>query len=188
MNVYDFDNTVYAGESIVDFYIFLLKKNPRLLLLLPKILTMLVRYKMCRISSEELIETAQKYAAQLIDYARDKALVSEFWNKNRHKIKNFYLENKKPDDVILSANYDFLIEELCRSLGVRHVIASKADLNAGKIEKLCFGEMKPKMFRECFPDGKIDCFYTDSMNDRPMFELADKVYIVKGNKIKELMK
>ena len=31
MNVYDFDGTVYAGDSTVDFYFFCLRKQPGIL-------------------------------------------------------------------------------------------------------------------------------------------------------------
>lgn len=41
MKVYDFDNTIYSGESTVDYYFFLLKKNPKLFCLLPTLLVMI---------------------------------------------------------------------------------------------------------------------------------------------------
>ena len=37
-----------------------------------------------------------------------------------------------------------------------------------------------------YPDSMIDKFYTDSMNDETIFHLADKVYIVKKNNVKEI--
>lgn len=188
MNVYDFDNTIYDGESVVDFYLFLLKKNPKLISILPKMIEMLIRYKMCRITSAELIETAQRYAARLIVYARDKNVISEFWNKRQGRIKRFYIENQKSDDVILSASCSFLIDEMCKRLGIKTVIASDVDLETGEIRRICFRDKKPEIFNEYFPDAEIDGFYTDSMNDKPMFDMAKRVYLVKGNKIKELRK
>lgn len=188
MNVYDFDNTIYDGESVVDFYLFLLKKNPWLISVLPKMLQMLLLYKMCRISVSELMETAQRYASRLILYARNSMVISQFWDENQSKIKKFYLDNQKPDDVILSASCSFLIDEMCKRLGIKYVISSDVDLETGEIKRLCFRDRKPDIFKEYFPDSEIDGFYTDSMNDSPMFEMAKHVYIVKGNKIKELKK
>lgn len=188
MNVYDFDNTIYDGESIVDFYFFLLKENPRLISLLPKMMYMLARYKLCRISEEELTAEAQRYAAVLIHYAADKKAITEFWDKNIRKIKCFYLENKKPDDVVISSGCSFLLKEVCARLEIKHLIASEINIKTGEIERVCFRGRKPTLFREYFPDGKIDNFYTDSMNDKPMFEISDRVYMVKGNKIKEMIK
>lgn len=31
MNVYDFDKTIYAGDSTIDFYLFCLKRQPAIL-------------------------------------------------------------------------------------------------------------------------------------------------------------
>ncbi len=185
MNVYDFDNTIYDGESVVDFYLFLLKKNPRLIRILPKVIQMLLKYKACRISEEELLATAQNYATKLFRYAQDKDLVSEFWSKNQKKIKKFYLENKKEDDVIISASSGFLIGSICRKIGIKKVIASEIDIRTGEILQICYRKNKPEIFKKHFPDAVIDEFYTDSMNDSPMFKLAKKVYLVKGNKVKE---
>ena len=36
MNVYDFDETIYSGDSTRDFYFYSIKKNPSLLRFLPK--------------------------------------------------------------------------------------------------------------------------------------------------------
>ena len=36
MNVYDFDGTIYDGDSTVDFFLHALKRNPSVLLHLPK--------------------------------------------------------------------------------------------------------------------------------------------------------
>ena len=35
MNVYDFDKTIYDGDSTADFYIFSLKRHKKILLLAP---------------------------------------------------------------------------------------------------------------------------------------------------------
>ena len=60
MNVYDFDNTIYDGESVIDFYFFSLKKHPRLIMILPKVVEVLIKYKACIISSEELLSVAEE--------------------------------------------------------------------------------------------------------------------------------
>ncbi|MBO5060742.1 MAG: HAD-IB family phosphatase [Clostridia bacterium] len=187
MNVYDFDNTIYDGESVVDFYFFILKKNPRLISIMPKMLQMLIRYKACRISTAELLETAERYAEKILPGLNLDGAVRQFWDKNQKKIKKFYLKNQKEDDVILSASCSFLIEEMCKRLGIRHVIASEVDIKSGKVIRLCFRGNKAEIFRSHFPDAQIDGFYTDSMNDKPMFDLAKNVYIVKGDNVKELI-
>ncbi len=185
MNVYDFDNTIYDGESVVDFYIFLIKYNPRLLMLFPKMVYMLIRYKLCKITEDELLFEAEKYIKKIFNENDIKGLMPKFWDKNAKKIKKFYLESKREDDIILSASADFLISEVCNRLGVKNVVASKIDVESGKVLRLCYRSNKIKIFKELFPETTVDKFYTDSMNDASMFEIAKQVFIVKGNKIEE---
>lgn len=51
MNVYDFDKTIYYGDSTADFYLFCLKRHKKILTLAPslweafKILCIQKRYK-----------------------------------------------------------------------------------------------------------------------------------------------
>ncbi len=186
MRVYDFDNTIYDGESFVDLYWFMLKKNPRLAGVLPKMIYLLVKYKLCCIAESELIDNAEKYAKKYFfdDTSLEKEVI-RFWDRNQDKIKNFYLSQKSEDDVILSAGFDFQLTEICRRLGIKNVISSVFNTKTGKIERLCFGKNKLKYFMESFPEAVIDEFYTDSMNDKAMFEISKRVFIVKGNEVKE---
>ena len=186
MNVYDFDNTIYDGESVLDFYLFALKKQPRLISVLPKLCHMLIRYKACKISYDELLLVAEKYAAKVLGMADFSLLVSDFWDKNQKKIKKFYLDRRQSDDVIISASWSFLIEEVCRRLGIKWVIASEIELTTGQIKRLCFKEKKVQFFREQFPEAVIDKFYTDSMNDAPMISIAKRAFLVKGEKVEEI--
>ena len=47
----------------------------------------------------------------------------------------------------------------------------------------CHGKEKVKRFYEAFPNGKIDSFYSDSYSDSPLAEIADKAFMVDGDKI-----
>ena len=189
MNVYDFDNTIYDGESVLDFYLFLLRKDFSLIKLLPKVLSVFMKYKMCRITVEELLQIGEKYAREILGKFPDmELLVKEFWDKNQCKIKKIYLDQQKEDDVILTASCGFLIREICSRIGIKTVLASEIDVETYKIKRICFKNAKPEIFKEHFPDGVIDNFYSDSLNDRPMFEFAKNAYMVKGNKIRSVEK
>lgn len=76
MNVYDFDNTIYDGESVIDFYLYALKKQPGLISVLPKLVQMIIKYKLCIISSNELLRVAEKYAAKILGKTDFESLVS----------------------------------------------------------------------------------------------------------------
>lgn len=187
MNVYDFDNTIYDGESVVDFFFMCVKKEIRLLKFLPLILIKLIKYKRCKISLAELECFVEKYAYGLILQIGDvDAAVKEFWDKNIHKVKEYYINQRKDDDLILSATAGFLLSEFSKRMGGINYICSEIDLKTGKIERICFRSNKTEIFKEKYPDEEIEEFYTDSMNDKPMIDVAKHAYLVKGNKVKRI--
>ena len=108
-----------------------------------------------------------------------------FWDRNLHKIKEFYKSAHRSDDVILSASFSFLLDEMASRLGITNLVCSRMDMDTGEVLELCFRDNKPKLFAKYFPDGVIDNFYTDSLNDMPMIKLAKNSFIVKGDKIKK---
>ena len=184
MNVYDFDNTIYDGESVFDFYIYCVWRYPRLIKYFFIVLFSWAKYKLLLLSREKLLALAEKYAAEFFRQVRDiETLVREFWDKKQKKIKSFYLETHREDDVVVSASVSFLLEEICGRLGIKHLICSRVDTDTGHVYDLCFRQNKPGYFRQHFPDAKIENFYSDSMNDKPMMLMAKNAYLVKGNKI-----
>ena len=44
MNAYDFDDTIYAGDSSLHFFVFFLRKDPSLIKYLPKVISILNDY------------------------------------------------------------------------------------------------------------------------------------------------
>ena len=186
MTIYDFDKTIYDGDSTVDFFLFCMKKRPRLVRFLPLALRLSLMYKLCIISYQDFLRAGERtlhVAVRELDNVD--ALVREFWDKHEHKIKSFYLQQKQDDDLILSGSCEILLDEICRRLGIRHYIGSRLNLREGRIEFLCYHENKVKALAERFPDAEIDAFYTDSMLDLPMMREADIVYLVKKNRIRQ---
>lgn len=187
MNVYDFDNTIYDGESAVDFFMFCLGKDIKLIKLLPLLVVKMVKYKLCLISVEELERYVLRYAKKLIEDFDDMDLIlDQFWQKHFHKIKPFYLKQKKEDDIILTATFEFLIKIPVEKLGIKNVIASQIDMQTGEFKRICFRQNKVSLLKEHIDNTDNICFYTDSMNDKPVIDLAKEAYLVKGNKIKRL--
>ena len=45
------------------------------------------------------------------------------------------------------------------------------------------GAQDRERFREIFPDGKIGEFYSDSYSDTPLARLAEKAFLVKGDRL-----
>lgn len=184
MNVYDFDNTIYDGESVFDFYLFSVRRQPSLIRYLFVVLGTLIRYKLCCINAEEFEQIAKKHAKSYLLRVRDMdGLIREFWDQNEHKIKPFYKTVMRDDDVIISASVDVLLKELFSRIGVKHYITSKVDKTSGEVLEICYRKNKVSLFQREFPDAQIDNFYTDSKNDAAMMQLAKKTYLVKGEEI-----
>ena len=181
VNVYDFDGTIYNGDSSVDIYFFLLKRYPKLIAYFPKQILGMVRYKLHLSSKEEMKEM---YFSFLKGVQTDKTFVDDFWKQNQNKIKEWYLNQKRKDDVIISASPEFLLKPICGILGIDNLIATKVELSSGKfLSKNCQGVEKVVRFKESFSEAEIEAFYSDSKSDIYMAKLATKAFRVKKNSI-----
>ncbi len=187
MNVYDFDNTIYDGESVLDLFKFYIKKDPALLKEVPWVTKAAIRYKSGKMTLDEALDTYKDRVEELSKTIENiEKNVCEFWDKNCVKIKPFYLKQRKEDDVIVSACLDIMMVEVCKRLGVNNYIASETDLENHKLVSFCFRENKVKAFKAKYPDAVIENFYTDSLNDQPLIDLAKNAYLVKGNRITKI--
>lgn len=181
MNVYDFDGTIYDGDSTLDFWYFCLKKHPQILLYLPYQCFGMVKYKLKIIDKTKFKECFFSFVKQIDILEKD---VKEFWDLNEFKIMNWYKENQKKDDLIISASPFFLLNEICKRQKIEYLIASKVDPKTGYFDgNNCYGEEKVIQFFKRFPDHNIDAFYSDSYSDNPMASIAIRAYFVKKEKL-----
>lgn len=68
---------------------------------------------------------------------------------------------------------------------IENVIASKVDDKTGNfVSRNCYGEEKVKRFKKMYSTEKIDNFYSDSLTDLPLAQLAKSAYMVRGEKLK----
>lgn len=179
MNVYDFDYTVYDGDSTLDFYFFCLRNDLRIIRKLPKQMAGFLLYKAKRIGKTECKESFFSFL-ECVKNVDDS--IKKFWDIKQFGIKAWYLVKQKADDVVVSASPDFLLEEICRRMGIRFLIASVVDKRTGKFKSLnCYGEEKVKRFHKEFSNAAVEEFYSDSYSDVPMAEISDRAYIVKGD-------
>ena len=180
-NVYDFDKTIYLGDSSLDFYLFCVKKHPGVLKALPKTAIYFILYmfgvKTFTIYKEKFFGFL-KYLVSVDD------LLDEFWDKNSAKIAGYYPKLHKKDDVIISASPEFLLEPICSKLEISNLIASRVDKNNGLFMGInCKGKEKVRRLKEQMPEVVISEFYSDSMVDAPLANIADKAYMVKAGSI-----
>lgn len=181
MNVYDFDKTIYAGDSTLDFYFFSLKKNPMLIRFLPIQIIGFIKYMFGMYSKLQFKEKFYSFLKGIKDVD---SMIELFWNANQDKIKDWYLKSKEESDVIISASPEFLLNNICRRIGIKHLIASEVNKNTGICEgENCYGEEKVLRFKKYFEKGEIKKFYSDSLSDAPISLMASERYIVSGNNI-----
>lgn len=181
MNVYDFDKTIYDGDSTLDFYFFSLKKSPMLIRFLPIQIIGFIKYMFGMYSKLQFKEKFYSFLKGIKDVD---SMVELFWNENQDKIKNWYLKSKEESDVIISASPEFLLNTICRRIGIKHLIASEVNKNTGICEgENCYGEEKVLRFKKYFEKGEIKKFYSDSLSDAPISLMASERYIVTGNNI-----
>lgn len=181
MNVYDFDNTIYDGDSTIDFYFYCLKKNPNIIKRLPKQIVSFLKYKTGRIDKTLFKEI---FFSFLSDLEEPTVIVNDFWNVNIGKIKKWYKEQQKKEDLVISASPHFLLKPACERIGVSYLLASEIDITNGNFKsKNCYGEEKVRRFQLEYGNRNVENFYSDSYSDEPMAELADKAFLVKGNRI-----
>lgn len=182
MNVYDFDGTIYDGDSTIDFYIYCLMRYPRILKATWQQITGTLLYVFGKIDKTAWKEAFFSFVKFLPDIDQ---IINQFCNDHGKKIADWYRIKKRQDDVIISASPYFLVEPFCRREGITRVIATKVDKFSGKIlGKNCKGKEKVIRFRECYDLSEIDSFFSDSRSDEPIARYAKKSYYVKGNKIK----
>ncbi len=181
MNVYDFDNTIYNGDSTADFYLFSLKRHKKIVLLFPSLILSTIQFYIFKIGTKTDFKEKMYRFLKYCDIKKD---VNDFWNKNQNKIKKFYINQKNDDDVIISASPKFLLEPMCKKLGIKYLIASEVSTENYKYSGInCHGKEKVRRFYEIFPNSQIHNFYSDSYSDTPLANLADKAFMVKKNNI-----
>ena len=85
---------------------------------------------------------------------------------------------------MISASPEFLLKPICNRLGIGTVIASAVDKKTGVYDGLnCHGEEKLKRYRQVFGDRGIFEFYSDSLSDAPLAEIAQSAFLVRKNRI-----
>lgn len=183
MNIYDFDGTLYAGDSTMDFLKFSLKKHPALLRFLPGIGWAALGYY----GFHAMEKTAMKERFyHIFSGYEPESLLEEFWDLHQHKVFSWYPgKQQREDDIVISASPEFLLKPICERLGIRHLIASRVDSRTGKYTgKNCHGPDKVLRLQEELGISHCDNFYSDAYSDQPMAEIADHAYLVgKGGEI-----
>lgn len=177
VNIYDFDHTIYYGDASFHFIAYCLRHNPRLWKYLPGQALILVRYTLGSVQRKQVKQVAFAFLRDIKDVD---TVVNAFWVKHRRNIMPWYLSQHQDSDIIISASPEFLLAPIAKELGVRTLIATRMDKHTGKIEgENCRGIEKLRRLKAHNEAIAINEFYSDSLSDMPLLELAQKPYLVK---------
>jgi phosphatidylglycerophosphatase C len=185
-NVYDFDNTIYRGNSGPEFFLFCLLRYPKLIKYVPINGIGLLKYKFTK---GDISNSGIEYCEFLKDLTTEEInkLVDKFWNKNISKINKWYFDVKEKKDIVVTSGVDFLVKEACNRIGIKRIIATKVNIDNGKfIGELCYKEEKLKRFKKEYKKTSIINFYSDRplTDDKYLSDLATgSIFIVKGKKV-----
>lgn len=138
MRVFDFDGTIYDGESLFDLYLYSARHDPKVFRYIAPVLRYAVKYKLGRATLEQMEygvgKMTEGYLTELSRSERVASveqLVDDFWDRNYSRIKPWY--QPESDDVILTASFGLTVGEACRRLGVRNLVASEVDVETMKV-------------------------------------------------------
>lgn len=181
MNAYDFDQTIFYPDSSYCFVKYCLKKYPKAVLpAVPGSIKELIVYLRRHHGAKNLKQKMFSFLPRLGDVD---AVIRDFWDEYRGNLEPWYLAQKRPDDVIISASPEFLLRPICEELGVT-LIGTRMDKETGLIDgENCHDAEKVRRFMAQLPDAHINSFYSDSLADTPMAKLADKAFLVKRGEL-----
>lgn len=176
MNVYDFDGTIYPGDSTVDFWKYCVRRHPACLRALPGAILSACAYFLRLCGKERFKERFYRFLRDIPDVETE---VETFWDEHIGLIYPWYFKHRKANDLVISASPEFLLAPACRRLDAE-LLASQVDQKTGALlGPNCRGEEKVRRFRRKFGDAPIEEFYSDSDSDAPLARLAERAYMVK---------
>lgn len=182
VKVYDFDGTIYTGDSSVDFFLFTFKRYPlSIIRILPQLVLAFILYFCKKMPKKKLKETFFSFLQYIADV---ESHIEGFWKINYKKMEEWYLQvEDHSKDVIISASPEFLLQIPAQKIGINTLLASKVDTKTGEfLSENCYGSEKVKRLYEIYPECIVLECYSDSYSDRPILEIAQKAYIVNRGK------
>lgn len=177
MNVYDFDNTIFNGDTEDRFfdYIFARRKDLWIYKLSHDFWEMF--YKCRWIENKTWIREIQYLVLRKLDNVDE--MIDGYCEESFQYIQDWYLEVKRPDDVIATGSPEFLVAPILKKLGVTGLVATNQDKYTGKITgHFANYGYKVDEFQKKYNLDDIDEFYSDAWSDHYIAKYAKKAYLV----------
>ncbi|MBO6165407.1 MAG: haloacid dehalogenase-like hydrolase [Eubacterium sp.] len=160
MNVYDFDGTIFYSDCSIGFAFWCMKRHPKLwFTYFPQAIKSFFQFKKGRIPNYLMQRKMFSYLTMIDDFD---VQIEKYWDKYEKRISSWYLAQKRPDDLIISASPSCIIGPIAKRLGV-DFIATEYDLEYGVfLNNLMYAKEKARyIIDHGFP--VIDNFYSEGM-------------------------
>ena len=198
--IFDVDYTLTRRETLVEFYFFMMKKNPKLIKYLPKSILSSIFYVFKIYDASK----AKKTFIRFIDGIEEKEMkriVKEFYEVRLSKIlykDAIDMINKMKRQgykiYLISASAEFYLSELYNIKEVDKIIGTRFitenGLHRNEITgENCKGEEKVKRLKEVLEKENIEVdfensyMFSDSLSDLPLFNLVGHPYLINFKKI-----
>ena len=188
IDVYDFDGTIYDGDSTFDYVKFCIRRHPKMVLGLWRIALPALRLLCKKITLTQFKSALFGLMTRYIDLGKEAAL---FWQDENTKKKLGAWFASTPRDlpiVIASASPEFELCHAAKILGVKNLIGTRADGATGQlIGKNCKGAEKIERIRQRMGEYTVRAMYTDDAKaDGPLLAIAREKYIVTHGSVKRV--
>ncbi|MBU3091497.1 HAD-IB family hydrolase [Clostridium sp. CM028] len=200
--IFDVDYTLTKRETLVEFYFFMIKKNPKFIRYLPKSIFSSIFYVFKIYDASK----AKKTFIRFIDGIEEnemKKIVKEFYETRLSKIlykdaidtiKKMKIQGYKI--YLISASAEFYLNEFYNIKEVDKVIGTRFvkenGLHRNKISgENCKGEEKVKRLKEILKIENIEIdfensyMFSDSLSDLPLFNLVGHPYLINFKKTQD---
>ena len=193
ISLYDFDGTIYRGDSSVDYALHCILRRPYLAPLVI-VVSFLVALHKCGLVKKE---TAKALLFMIMSPAD--VSIRTFVKKIRNKFNQETLAMMGRDiasgimPIVISAGPRLLVESAVQSFAAVTVIATETDpRHPWRLRSPnCSGEEKVRRLREWLAmrrtslgEVRITHVVSDSLDDIPLFQLGERCYFVRGSLIR----
>lgn len=197
--IFDVDYTITKKETLLEFYKFMLKRDPRLIRFAPRALVSSFFYVFKVFDASR----AKENFISFIDGMEQEELLEltkEFYKKTLSRI--FYedaidtmkrLKSKGYKIYLISASAQFYLDQFYNIEEVDKVIGTIFKCEQGKYSRKiegenCKGESKVKRLLKVIKEENIEVdfkqsyMFSDSLSDSPLFELVGHPYLINYKK------
>ncbi len=191
-SLYDFDKTIYSKDTGVQILKKIAFKKPRFWISMPKIFLALISFK--SIPKDKLKEIFFS-SLSLFTKAEWEEFIIEFWEEEQANLFPDVLKQIQSDQEngyvvgIISASYEIFLRPIAKQLDVDFLIGTVVDESQDTISSKIIGtncKNHEKVVRlqdfigtYCVNHAyTISKMYSDSLNDLPLFEIAEQSFTV----------